>query len=160
MKKRKAGGSLNPYRSALFLFGISLLVVVGDQLTKSLAIEFLRSRSSIPIVPNYFHLTFVENSGIAFGWLDHHPQWLTVLITLSVAALSIYAWYFRNQGRWQRLAYGFILGGAIGNWIDRLRYQHVIDFLDFRVWPVFNVADSFITIGVMLFVWFAIRGKS
>lgn len=158
MKKRIADEP-NSSRSLLLLFGTACLVLLSDQLTKFIALHSLKSNISVPIFPNVFHFTLVENSGIAFGLFERHPEWLTLIITASIIALTIYGWFFRRQPDFQKLAYGFILGGAYGNWTDRLRFQHVIDFLDFRVWPVFNIADSFITIGVLLFIWFAIRGE-
>lgn len=133
-------------------------VISWDQLTKWFAIQYLVRRGSVALIPNFFHLTFVENTGIAFGLFQGRPATLTVVITVSVLALLIGAWWFRDRPVSRRLAYGFILGGAIGNWIDRLRYEHVIDFLDFRVWPVFNFADAFITTGVLLFLWFKVIG--
>ena len=141
------------------LYCVAGIVLLSDQLTKLLAVLFLKPLTSIPILPNIFHLSFVENTGIAFGFFQGHSGFLTVLITVSVLGLLICSVFFKNQSLPHRLAYGFILGGALGNLIDRLRLEHVIDFLDFRIWPVFNIADSFITIGVMLFIWFAVRGR-
>jgi signal peptidase II len=158
MKKKKADG-LKPVRSVAPLFSAALLVLAFDQITKAFAIQYLRPGASVAVILNFFHLTFVENSGIAFGLFERHPGWLTVVITISVAVLFVYAWFFSKKSTAEQLAYGFILGGAFGNWVDRLRFQNVIDFLDFRIWPVFNLADTFITIGVVLFVWFALKGK-
>ncbi len=141
------------------LYSVAGAVLLLDQLTKFLAVWFLKPLMSIPILPNIFHLSFVENTGIAFGFFQGHPEILTLLIAASVLCLFFCARFFRDQSLSHRLAYGFILGGAIGNWIDRLRFERVIDFLDFRIWPVFNIADSFITVGVVLFIVFALRGR-
>ena len=141
------------------LYSVSGIVLVLDQLSKILALNFLKPRPSVPVWPNVFHLSFVENSGIAFGLFQDHPEFWTLIISGSVLCLLIVSVFFRKQPFSHKLAFGFILGGAVGNWIDRLQFTHVIDFLDFRVWPVFNVADSFITIGALLFVWFALRGR-
>ena len=141
------------------LYCVAGIVLLFDQLTKFLALWFLKPISSVSIVPNVFHLSFVENSGIAFGLFQNHPEFWTVVITGSVLCLLLLSALFRSQSFSRQLAYGFVLGGAVGNWIDRLRFEHVIDFLDFRIWPVFNFADSFITIGALLFVWFALRGN-
>ena len=141
------------------LYRVAGIVLVCDQLTKFLAVQFLKPTTSAPVIPNFFQLSFVENTGIAFGFFQGHPEFWTLIITGSVAALLIGSYFFLSQPRSHRVAYGFILGGAVGNWIDRVRFEHVIDFLDFHVWPVFNVADSFITIGVVLFIWFALRGR-
>ncbi|MBI1978307.1 MAG: signal peptidase II [Candidatus Omnitrophica bacterium] len=141
------------------LYGVAGLVLFSDQLTKFLALLFLKSKSSVPIVPNVFHLSFVENTGIAFGLFRDHPQFWTFLISASVLILLVASWFFKNQSFVKRMAFGFILGGAIGNCIDRIRFEHVIDFLDFRIWPVFNLADSFITVGVFLFIWVTLRAR-
>ena len=141
------------------LYCVAGIVLFCDQLTKFLAVRFLKPLTSVPIIPHVFHLSFVENTGIAFGLFQSHPEALTILIAASVLCLLICTRFFVNQPLSHQLAYGFILGGSIGNWIDRVRFEHVIDFLDFRIWPVFNIADSFITIGVALFVWFALRGR-
>ncbi len=141
------------------LYSVAGVVLLLDQLTKLMAVRFLKPLTSVSILPNVFHLSFVENTGIAFGLFQGHPEILTSLITASVLGLLLCAYFFKDQTLPHRLAYGFILGGAIGNWVDRLRFERVIDFLDFRIWPVFNIADSFITIGVILFIWFALRGR-
>ena len=141
------------------VLNIGALVVVLDQATKFLAIQFLKPISQLQIIPDIFHLTYVENTGIAFGMFQDQPLVWTIIITVSVVILLFAAPFFSKQAFSRRIAYGFILGGAVGNWIDRLRLHNVIDFLDFRVWPVFNIADSFICIGVVIFVWFALRGQ-
>ncbi len=141
------------------IFLVAGFIVFIDQLSKYLAVHFLSSAGSHPVIPGIFHLSYVENTGIAFGFFHSYPQLWLVIISLSVAGLAVGSWFFKNKSLIQRIAYGFILGGAIGNWIDRLRVHYVIDFLDFRVWPVFNIADSFITIGVAIFIWFALKGE-
>jgi signal peptidase II len=142
------------------LFSISGIVLILDQVTKFLAIWLLKPKGSVPVVRGIFHLSYVENTGIAFGFLQNYPRILAYLIAASVICLLAVSWWFKNRNRTERLAYGFILGGATGNLIDRVRFQNVIDFLDFRVWPVFNFADSFITIGVFLFIYLAFLRKN
>src|SRR3989338_2124136 len=138
------------------LYGIAGIVLLFDQLAKFLAVWFLKPKTSIPILPHVFHLSLVENSGIAFGLFQDRPEFWTFIISASVLCLLAASVFFRDRPLPRRVAYGFILGGAIGNWIDRIRIGRVIDFFDFRVWPVFYVADSFIIIGVFLFIWFAL----
>ena len=141
------------------ILSIGALIVLADQATKCLAVHFLKPLEQISIIPGIFQLSYVENSGIAFGMFQNYPSAWSVIISLSVLFLLFGITFFRDQPLSRRIAYGFILGGAVGNWIDRISLHYVIDFLDFRIWPVFNVADSFITIGVVLFFWFAIRGQ-
>lgn len=139
---------------------IPLLILVAilalDFGTKYLARSFLRQIHSLTIIPNFFNLTYVENRGAAFGFLaETNARFRTpffVFISL-VAILVIIILYRREEGgAWGRLALIFILGGALGNMVDRLRFGWVIDFLDFHWyhyhWPAFNVADIAICIGV------------
>ena len=141
------------------ILSIAALVILFDQATKFLAVEFLRPIQHTPVIPNIFHLSYVQNTGIAFGLFQNYPAAWSIIITLSICLLLIGIRFFVREPFIKRMAYGFILGGAVGNWIDRIRLHYVIDFLDFRIWPVFNVADSFITMGVIFFIWFALRGR-
>lgn len=130
----------------------------------------------MPVISGIFHLTLVQNTGIAFGFFRRHEAVLLLLITLSIGVLFFLGHRMCRSGTAAKLSgsvsepkvqrpaptlarwgLALILGGAIGNWIDRLRFGAVIDFLDFRVWPVFNLADSAITIGVGLYLLMLIR---
>lgn len=139
------------------------LVVFADQITKYLALAGLEFGKSIPIFEGFFHLTLVYNTGVAFGFFQGKQELLFILITISLVILVVIA-HRMHSGKLVaptsvKIALALILGGAIGNWIDRIRHQAVIDFLDFRVWPVFNLADSAITIGVCLYVLMVLRKK-
>ena len=140
--------------SLVSFYGLVLLVVLIDQLTKFFVLAWLPADDSVSVIPGVFHLTLVHNSGIAFGVFRRQETLLLILITLSLAVLIVLGHRIcRHKASllaWTGLA--LILGGAIGNWIDRLRFRAVIDFLDFRIWPVFNVADSAITVGVLLYL--------
>lgn len=133
-------------------FAASLAICLADQATKLLVVRFFAPGQSLPIIPSIFHLTYVQNTGAAFGLLKGQ-QWLFVACSLAVAG-----WIIREFLRGAHLplvietAYALVLGGSAGNLIDRMRLHYVIDFLDFRIWPVFNVGDSAITIGVALVV--------
>ena len=128
---------------------ISALTLAADQLTKYLIVQFLMPGASIPLLPPALSLTHVQNTGAAFG-LFKGQQWL--FIGMSVVVI---AWLARelmakpSMARSLQWACALVLGGALGNLIDRLRFNFVVDFLDCHVWPVFNVGDSAITIGVM-----------
>ena len=127
-------------------------VVFLDQATKLFAVKFLQLNSPLPIVKNFFNLTLVYNRGAAFGIFQNR---LLVFILISVLAILLVIFNLRNKTNSLifRVSLSLILGGAIGNLIDRLRFGFVIDFLDFIVWPVFNIADSCITIAAVLLVW-------
>ncbi len=148
------------------IFGaLVFLVFILDQLTKLLAVHYLASVDTVPVLQNVFHLTLVYNTGIAFGFFRHSQTLLLGAITLSLIFLLI--WGFRSfseksAGPWQKFqsfALALILGGAFGNWVDRIRVGSVIDFFDFRIWPVFNVADSAITVGVGCYLWLLLFKK-
>ncbi|MBU6228272.1 MAG: lipoprotein signal peptidase [Cyanobacteria bacterium REEB459] len=134
-----------------------LAAIVGlslDQLTKfSIAhsLALTRPPASIALWPGVFHLTYVTNRGAAFSLLSHHGEWLKWLsmsVSLGLIALGLKA---RLVNRWEQVGYGLILGGALGNGLDRLLAGEVVDFLDFRLihFPIFNVADVCINIGIV-----------
>lgn len=144
------------------IFFIAILVVVFDQVSKLLLSRNLPLNSSIPVIKDFFHLTLVHNTGIAFGALKDNSR-IILLVTVVGVGLIIYSMkkdlftpkLTLNSKTLliRKLSIGFILGGAVGNMIDRLRFGYVVDFLDFRIWPVFNLADSCITIGAVILFW-------
>ena len=140
---------------------ITSLVVVLDQVTKFLVVSEIRYGEIIPVIPGFFNLILTYNLGAAFGIFSGLPDGLRswVLFGSTALALGIVGYYMRTphgQHRWARLAFAMIIGGAIGNLIDRLRLGMVVDFLDVYLgsyhWPAFNIADSCICIGVFLLV--------
>ena len=141
---------------------IILLLVVGlDQFTKVLTVSNFALYESLEIIPGFFSLTYLTNKGAAFGFLagvDAAWRHYFFLILASVAlVLLLIAWFrLRKEHRFYGPALALIAGGAIGNVIDRVRLGAVVDFLDFYVaghhWPAFNVADSAISVGVVLFL--------
>lgn len=135
----------------IFLLLVSVVVLL-DQLTKALAQTYLTWGRSYPVFPPFFYLTLVENEGIAFGLFQDFGEALFFIITLSIIGLIILSFCSNPFRIKTQVGMGCILGGAVGNWLDRLRFGAVIDFLDFRIWPVFNLADCSITIGVGIFL--------
>ena len=133
-----------------FLF-LSLFVVAVDQLLKIAATLFLSQNESIPVIKNIFHLTLVQNKGAAFGILKNETYLFAAFSIVAILAIIYYMPRLSKAALLSKVGLALILGGAAGNLIDRLRFGYVIDFLDFRVWPVFNIADSAITIGATLF---------
>lgn len=126
-----------------------LAVLALDRLTKAWAQDRLASRGSVPVLP-FFHLTYVENTGAAFGMLFGGNGFLAVLAVVLIVALAVWRRRLKSRERLTRLGVSLVLAGAVGNLYDRLAYGFVVDFLDFRVWPVFNVADSAITVGAVV----------
>jgi len=139
----------------MFSLIIVFLVVGSDQITKHLISQIISPRESIIIVKNFFYLTLVHNTGVAFGMFKNQT---IVFIVISIIAIVLILYNMFYQKKYRKLhkldlvAFSLILGGALGNLIDRLRFGYVIDFLDFRIWPVFNIADSAITIGIILLI--------
>ena len=143
---------------------IWLAIIIGavvlDQVTKILAVTFLDPDSPFVLIDGVFSFTYVENEGAAFGMLSDHRWIFMVISCVAIIAMLIYLWKFRPQSKWACVAISFIIGGGIGNMIDRVRLGYVIDFLDFNalgeeIWPwVFNVADAFVCVGgAILLVW-------
>ncbi len=143
----------------LALAGLLLLVALLDQASKAWMVALLAEGGSRPLLPGVFQLTLTYNTGAAFSLLREHPQWLTLLTGLIFAGLVAYAFRPRQALPAERWALALILGGALGNLIDRLRLGKVVDFLDVVAihYPVFNLADSFIFCGVAWLVLIHLR---
>jgi signal peptidase II len=141
----------------LVLIFIMVGVLILDQFTKYLAWTYLLEIGSMPLILNIFHLTYVENTGAAFSLLSGKTSFF-VLVTVIALAASLYV-FFRIEQKWVLLRVGLalVMGGALGNLIDRIRLGFVIDFLDLRIWPVFNIADCAIVVGVVLIAWVLCR---
>jgi len=130
------------------------LVVFLDRITKIFFSRILVEGESLRIFPSLLHMTLVHNTGIAFGLFKDQG---VVFIIIPIIAVSLLIYNVYYYGRFKEkisemyiLGFSLILGGAMGNLIDRVAYGYVIDFIDFRIWPVFNIADSAITIGAVL----------
>lgn len=137
----------------MWLFVLPLAVVILDQYSKYIVVENMALGESIPIIEEVFHLTYILNPGAAFGMFAHNRLFF---IAIAVIVIGIIIWARREilASPWEvKAGCGLFLGGAIGNLIDRARQGLVIDFFDFRVWPVFNIADIAICIGVGLIIW-------
>lgn len=135
------------------MFGIVIITgLVLDQASKYWMMTHFAYGQSLPVIPNVFHLTYILNSGAAFSMLSG-KTW--VLIAVSLVALLGVFWYYRQtpkECKLKRFSLACIASGAVGNLIDRLYYGSVRDFLDFRIWPIFNIADCFVVVGVALLI--------
>ncbi len=138
------------------IFSTALIIILIDQISKFLIKTNLQLNESLPLIKNIFHWTYMHNFGAGFGVLQQQ-KWILIFISLVVIGVIFY--YFdriKDKEISLQILIGFILGGVIGNLIDRLSYGYVIDFLDFMIWPVFNFADSFACIGVIgliIYLW-------
>ena len=134
-----------------FFWEIALISLVLDHLTKFWVVRNFALRESWPVWSGVFHLTYVRNTGAAFSLFSDNGWWLRWLsLGVSIGLMAL-AWYGPKMNRWEQSGYGFILGGALGNGIDRFIAGYVVDFLDFRLirFPVFNLADVFINVGII-----------
>jgi signal peptidase II len=140
---------------------IALGIILLDRATKLVIIQTLRLGQGIPVIPGFLDIVFVLNPGAAFGFLatlsDEVRNPLFILISiLAVVLIVFYHTRYLRSHRLVSVALGLVLGGAVGNLIDRLYYGMVVDFLDLHAgpyhWPAFNVADSAISVGVSLMI--------
>ncbi|MDQ0350540.1 signal peptidase II [Alkalibacillus filiformis] len=135
---------------------IALLIVALDQMTKWIIIQAMNVHESIEVISGFFYITSHRNSGAAWGMLQGQ-MWLFYIVTMFVVGVIVY--YMRQYSNGYKLlntGFALILGGAIGNFIDRVVMQEVVDFLDFTIFnynfPIFNVADIALTIGVTIII--------
>jgi signal peptidase II len=137
------------YLIALFLIGI-------DQLTKWLVVRSMEIGESIPIIDGFFYLTSHRNQGAAWGILQGQMSFFYIVTVIVIIGVVYYMNKFAKHDKWLALGLSFILGGAIGNFIDRLFRKEVVDFFDFYIinynFPIFNIADSALTIGVVFVI--------
>ncbi len=134
------------------------LIFLLDQSSKFFVSGKLKLNESIPVIKGVFHISLIHNYGAAFGILKNN---LPLFIFSAVFAVILISRTLKKNKHQKlslnNISLSLILAGALGNLVDRLRFGYVIDFLDFRIWPVFNLADSAITIGAVLLGWFMLR---
>jgi signal peptidase II len=133
---------------------IGVVVVLYDQLTKRWILDTLGPepmQRSILLIDNWLAIVYSRNTGIAFGFLQHMSPILTIVsLFISVGAIYVYIVYLPNYSWWVQVSIGLIIGGALGNIIDRILLGYVVDFIQVGWWPVFNLADSSITVGATI----------
>lgn len=142
---------------ALFVL-LAGLLLVADRVTKAWAVHALALGDPQPLLGNVVRLTRVHNAGGAFGVLAGRPT-LFITVSLVIATIAVVAFVvLRRQSPWLRLALVLVFVGAVGNVIDRLSVGYVVDFFEIVGFPVFNVADSCVTVGAVLLVFYALLG--
>ncbi|NLV32291.1 MAG: signal peptidase II [Acidobacteria bacterium] len=149
---------------------IALGILGLDQLTKWLAVRELAGGRGVELIPGYLGLSYVENTGVAFGLFDGvaspwKPWILGGLALVAVAVILLYGLYAPKERRLLHLALAVTLGGVAGNLVDRVARGFVVDFVEFHIrqsfyWPNFNVADSAITVGVVLLLFDSLRNPA
>lgn len=135
-------------------------VLAIDQITKIYIIRHLTPETPLPVVEGVFYITYVKNKGSAFGLFPDHTRFFIFMTLLLVLFLIVYLRDLSKESAAVRLGLAAGIGGAMGNFIDRVRLGYVVDFLDFRIWPIFNIADIAIVLGAALIFLGAVRHKS
>lgn len=147
------GAALTGSRARLLALGLALLLLVLDQMTKMMVLTSPALAEGAIRVTSFFNIVLVWNKGVSFGMLSELGEDLSpllVILTLLVVVI-LFGWLWRTAELWTALGIGLVIGGALGNVIDRLKFGAVVDFLDVHVagwhWPAFNLADSGIVVG-------------
>lgn len=143
-----------PRGTYFLMIGIILSGIFLDQLTKFLAVRYLAPVDTVPLWKNVLHLTYVENTGAAFGMMKDARWVFLILSTAAIVGIAVYLFFGYARGTLATVAFSMIVSGGIGNMIDRIALGYVIDFIDFRLihFAVFNGADSFVCVGAGLLV--------
>ena len=134
---------------------VSAILVLADQVSKTIVVRTMSLYESVPVIENFFHFTYITNDGMAFGIDFPFGYFIFSLVSVLLTIfLFWYLWSVRKDSLLIRLGLAMIIAGAVGNLIDRLMLGEVIDFLDFMIgnfhWYVFNLADSYVTVGMVL----------
>ena len=144
----------------LVFFLITAGVILLDQITKILALQHLAPVGSLPLWENVLHLTYVENTGAAFGMLKDHRWVFLIISTVALGGMIVYMFLNKTKHPLETTSVAFIVGGGIGNMIDRLARGFVVDFVDVKCIPhwnyIFNVADIFVCVGCGLFILYVL----
>ena len=144
------------------VIAISSISFLIDRITKIIVCSILKTGESIPIIKNFFSITLAKNTGVAFSLLEGKID-IVIIVTLIVLFLIIDMLRKNNIKENEKKYYALMIGGALGNLLDRIIYGYVIDFLDFKIinynYPIFNIADSCIVVGIILLLMNSIRTK-
>lgn len=136
----------------IIIFSTAFIIAILDQFSKFLIKQNFQLNHSIPVIKNILHLTYVTNTGSAFGLFKGLNLFFIIFSIIVIAVVLYNLKNIKKNEKLMQFAVGLLLGGTLGNLIDRIAYGAVIDFIDFRIWPVFNVADSAVSISVVLLI--------
>ncbi|MFA5780140.1 MAG: signal peptidase II [Elusimicrobiota bacterium] len=142
-------------KSIIIIFAVFIL----DRITKYFIVKNFYLGESAAVIKNVFHITYITNTGTAFGMLQKYGNILLAFSVVAIILISILIFIKKDISGLNQIAFSLILGGAFGNLFDRIFRGEIIDFLDFRIWPIFNVADSSITMGIILLFLYSIFSK-
>lgn len=134
------------------LYLLISIIVFLDQIIKYYILNNFSHGQSQAVIEGVFHLTYVKNTGAAFGIFKNANDFFVIVSILIILFLLFYRYYYFKRNIYINISIGLIIGGAIGNLFDRILLNYVVDYLDFRVWPVFNLADSAIVVGAGILI--------
>jgi len=138
----------------------SIIVFLLDLLSKQIVIHNMLEEQSITIINKFFYITYAQNTGIAFSMLENKIPFIIIMTILVIFFILKYV-KENSKTNFERICYGTVIGGAVGNLLDRVVYGYVIDFLDFHIFsyhfPIFNLADTFIVIGILLLLMISLK---
>ena len=142
---------------------LTILVILVDFFSKYMVSKLMTVNETINLIDNFFRITYVKNTGAAFSIFSNNTILVIIISIVVIGFLLFYIYKNKGNNKLENVSHAFILGGAISNLIDRLVYGYVIDFLDFEILsynaPIFNLADTFIVIGVILFLINTLRSR-
>lgn len=148
---------MNKIMKTILPFLLAVMILGIDQWSKSVIRQSMQLGESIPIIANIFHLTYIENNGVAFGMLAGHTG-IFLFVSLVVLVLLLgFAWHEHNTSPWLKYGVALVISGALGNIIDRATKASVTDMFDLRIWPIFNIADIAVCVGfgcLVLYLFF------
>lgn len=137
---------------------IIIVAVMLDQIAKFMIRSNMDLHQNIPIIDGIFHITYIQNTGAAFSMFSGHTGMLAFVTVIITVGILVYLFKLRGKGHWAlMLSLSLIVSGGVGNIIDRISLEYVVDFLDLRIWPIFNLADIYVCCGcgfLMIYVFF------
>ena len=141
---------------------IAVLVLLVDQWSKSVVRHQMTLGQSLPVIQDIFHLTYIENDGVAFGLFSGHTALFAALSCAVLIGLLCFTWHEHSRSCWLHYGSALVVSGALGNIIDRVAKASVTDMFDFRIWPIFNVADIAVCVGfacLLIYILFSSEEK-
>ncbi len=141
----------------MLMWSIFLAILSLDRLLKYFVSQNILLNQSLPVIKNIFHLTLIHNTGAAFGIFKNHNYLFIFISILAILFIYLQSRKEKSTEMILKVSLALISSGTIGNLIDRIYFGYVIDFLDLRIWPVFNIADSSITVGAILLGYSILR---
>ena len=145
--------------SRVYFIAVALVIVAVDQFVKHLIITKMYLGQSMPLINDWIHITFIYNNGAAFSLLKDRTGLLLSMATLAVLAIIYFYPKLAVHGKFMQGGLALLMGGTIGNMVDRILTGSVVDFIDFRIWPIFNIADCAICVGAASIAWMLLKSE-